>query len=127
LPQSRQPGTGTLWQRSGWHSRRLALRSDPGITPWAQFHPHCHESPRYIYVLQGPWWVSFSTIHDFRLTYPVPAGSFVEDLSHGIHWDENRVDAGYTTRLYITGVTPATNHNVDVYGNEVPPQGARRL
>ncbi|HEY4085424.1 MAG TPA: hypothetical protein VGM43_05770 [Bryobacteraceae bacterium] len=99
------------------------------IQPWPPGRsstPHYHESPRYIYVLQGPWWVSSSTIHDLRLTYPVPTGSFVEDLSHGIHWDGNRVDAGYTTRLYITGVTPATNHNVDVYGNEVMPQGVGR-
>lgn len=81
--------------------------------------PHYHANARYIYVLQGPWWVSSSTIHDLRLTYPVPTGSFVEDLPHGIHWDGNRLDAGYTTRLYITGVAPASNHDVDVYGNDV--------
>lgn len=88
--------------------------------------PHYHENARYIYVLQGPWWVSSSTIHDLRLTWPVPTGSFVEDLTHGIHWDGNRVDATDTTRLYITGVAPASNHNVDVYGNDVPPQAGGR-
>jgi hypothetical protein len=84
--------------------------------------PHYHMTPRYIYVLKGPWWVSSSTIHDLRLTYPVPTGAFVEDILHGIHWDGNRTDADYTTRLYITGVAPATNHGVDVYGNDLPPQ-----
>jgi hypothetical protein len=99
------------------------------IQTWApgrSSSPHYHANARYIYVLQGPWWVSSSTIHDLRLTYPVPTGSFVEDLTHGIHWDGNRLDAGYTTRLYITGVTPATNHSVDVYGNDVPPQAGGR-
>jgi hypothetical protein len=88
--------------------------------------PHYHPTPRYIYVLQGPWWVSSSTIHDLRLTYPVPTGSFVQDIPHGIHWDGNRVGADYTTRLYITGVAPATNHSVDVYGNDLPPRPGGR-
>jgi hypothetical protein len=87
--------------------------------------PHYHPTPRYIYVLKGPWWVSSSTIHDLRLTYPVPTGSFVVDIPHGVHWDGNRVDADYTTRLYITGVAPATNHGVDVYGKDLPPQAGR--
>jgi quercetin dioxygenase-like cupin family protein len=84
--------------------------------------PHYHTQPRYIYVLNGPWWVSSSTYHDTKLTYPVPTGSFVQDLPHGIHWDGNRVGADYTTRLYITGVSPATNHGVDEDGKDLPPQ-----
>lgn len=90
--------------------------------------PHYHPNPRYIYVLNGTWWVSSSTHHDTRLTYPVPAGSFVQDLPHGIHWDGNRLGANYTTRLYITGVAPATNHGVDEDGKDLPPQprGGRR-
>jgi len=94
--------------------------------PGRSSSPHYHANPRYIYVLKGPWWVSSSTIHDMRLTWPVPTGSFVEDLRHGIHWDGNRVDADYTTRLYITGIAPVTNHAVDVYGNDVPPQAGGR-
>ena len=61
--------------------------------------PHFHPHPRYIYVIKGPWWVSSSNYHDTRLTYPVPTGSFVEDLPQGIHWDGNRMGADYTTRL----------------------------
>jgi quercetin dioxygenase-like cupin family protein len=95
------------------------------IQTWApgrSSSPHYHPHARYIYVLQGTWWISSSTIHDLRLTYPVPAGSIVEDIPHGIHWDGNRVDADYTTRLYIMGVAPATSHGVDVYGNDLPPR-----
>jgi hypothetical protein len=87
--------------------------------------PHYHVAARYIYVLNGPWWVSSSTIHDTHLTYPVPTGAFVQDLPHGIHWDGNRVGANYTTRLYITGVSPATNHGVDEDGKDLPPQPRR--
>jgi hypothetical protein len=74
-------------------------------------------------VLTGTWWVSSSTYHDTRLTYPVPAGSFVQDLPHGIHWDGNRIGDPQTTRLYITGVAPATNQAVDEDGKEVMSTG----
>ena len=59
----------------------------------------------------------------------IVVGSFVQDLPHGIHWDGNRVGANYTTRLYITGIAPATNHGVDEDGKDLPPQprgGGRR-
>lgn len=85
--------------------------------------PHYHPHPRYIWVLTGTWWVSSSTYHDTRLTYPVPAGSFVQDLPHGIHWDGNRIGDPQTTRLYITGVAPATNQAVDEDGKEVMSTG----
>ena len=88
--------------------------------------PHYHPHPRYIYVLEGTWWVSSSTFHDTRLTFPVPAGSFVQDLPRGIHWDGNRIGEPITTRLYITGVAPATNQGVDEGGKDrarAPRQG----
>lgn len=81
--------------------------------------PHYHPYPRYIYVLTGTWWTSSSTYHDTRLTYPMPAGAFVQDLPKGIHWDGNRIGDPNTTRLYITGVAPATNQAVDEDGKEV--------
>jgi quercetin dioxygenase-like cupin family protein len=96
------------------------------IQTWApgrSSSPHYHPHPRYIYVLGGTWWVSSSTYHDTRLTYPVPAGSFVQDLPHGIHWDGNRLNDPQITRLYISGVAPATNQAVDEDGKEVMNNG----
>ena len=89
--------------------------------------PHYHPTPRYISVLQGDWWVSSSSLHDTRLTYPVPTGAFVQDLPHGIHWDGNRINAKTVTRLYITGIAPATNHPVDEDSKDlpIPPRGRR--
>jgi len=92
-------------------------------TPGRYSSPHYHPHPRYIYVLTGTWWVSSSTFHDTRLTYPVPAGSFVQDLPKGIHWDGNRLNDPQTTRLYISGVAPATNQAVDEDGKEVMNAG----
>ncbi|MBV9549089.1 MAG: hypothetical protein JO256_05380 [Alphaproteobacteria bacterium] len=92
-------------------------------TPGRYSSPHYHPHPRYIYVLTGTWWVSSSTYHDTRLTYPVPAGSFVQDLPHGIHWDGNRLNDPQTTRLYITGIAPAGNTSVDEDGKEVQNAG----
>ena len=83
--------------------------------------PHYHPHPRYIYVLTGTWWVSSSTLHDTKLTYPVPAGAFVQDLPKGIHWDGNRLGDPQTTRLYISGVAPARNQGVDEEGKETQP------
>ena len=85
--------------------------------------PHYHPNWRHIYVLTGTWWVSSSTHHDTRLTYPMPAGSFVQDLPRGIHWDGNRIGDPNITRLYITGVAPATNQGVDEDGNDRAPTG----
>jgi quercetin dioxygenase-like cupin family protein len=91
--------------------------------PGRSSSPHYHPHPRYIYVLTGTWWISSSTYHDTRLTYPVPAGSFVQDLPHGIHWDGNRLNDPQTTRLYISGVAPASNQAVDEDGKEVANAG----
>jgi quercetin dioxygenase-like cupin family protein len=91
--------------------------------PGRSSSPHYHPHPRYIFVLSGTWWVSSSTYHDTRLTYPVTAGSFVQDLPHGIHWDGNRLGTSQITRLYITGVAPATNQAVDEDGKEVMNAG----
>jgi quercetin dioxygenase-like cupin family protein len=85
--------------------------------------PHYHPHPRYISVLTGTWWVSSSTFHDTKLTYPMPAGAFVQDLPKGIHWDGNRIGDPNITRLYITGVAPATNQAVDESGKEVMNAG----
>ena len=99
------------------------------VQTWEPNHfssPHYHPHPRYIYVLQGPWWVSSASVQDPKLTYPVPTGSFVQDIPHGIHWDGNREGQKEITRLYITGVAPATNHGVDKNGNDLPPPTAEQ-
>jgi hypothetical protein len=100
------------------------------VQTWTANHfssPHYHPHPRNIYVLQGPWWVSSANVEDPKTTYPVPTGAFVQDLPHGIHWDGNREGQTAVTRLYITGVAPATNHGVDANGQDLPPPTAEQL
>jgi quercetin dioxygenase-like cupin family protein len=94
-------------------------------TPGRYSSPHYHPHPRYIYVLSGTWWATSSSLHDTRLTYPIPAGSFVQDLPKGIHWDGNRMGDPQTTRLYISGVAPASNVAVDEDGKERVAPGGR--
>jgi len=94
-------------------------------TPGRYSSPHYHPHPRYIYVLSGTWWATSSSLHDTRLTYPIPAGSFVQDLPKGIHWDGNRLGDPQTTRLYIGGVAPASNVAVDEDGKERVAPGGR--
>jgi quercetin dioxygenase-like cupin family protein len=55
--------------------------------PGANSKPHSHSRPRYIYVVAGTWWVNSSTTYDKSKMYPVPAGSFVQDIPDTIHWD----------------------------------------
>lgn len=61
----------------------LLIKWDPGFNS----KPHSHSKPRYIYVVTGTWWVNSSTTYDKSKMYPVPAGSFVEDIPDTIHWD----------------------------------------
>lgn len=77
--------------------RQAALFGDPskpGIygmliewEPGHYSHPHFHTTERYAYVISGTWWVSASTHWDPAKAYPVPAGSYVRDLTNMVHWD----------------------------------------
>jgi quercetin dioxygenase-like cupin family protein len=68
--------------------------SKPGIygilIKWEPGHyskPHFHSTDRYIYVVSGTWWVSSSSTYDPAKTYPVPAGTYVQDIAKTVHWD----------------------------------------
>jgi quercetin dioxygenase-like cupin family protein len=88
--------------------------------------PHFHTAPRWIYVVSGTWWVSSSSVYNEKLTYPVPAGSFVQDMVNTVHWDGSRAGDKEPAVLLITGIGPAANTAVDENGKAVPraPGGA---
>ena len=81
--------------------------------------PHFHTAPRWIYVVSGTWWVSSSNVYNEKLTYPVPAGSFVQDMIRTVHWDGDRSGDKEPTVLLIAGVGPSANTSVDENGNPV--------
>ena len=83
-------------------------------------HPHFHTAPRWIYVVSGTWWVSSSSVYNEKLTYPVPAGSFVQDMVNTIHWDGSRAGDKEPAVLLITGIGPSANTAVDENGKPVP-------
>jgi len=87
--------------------------------------PHFHTAPRWIYVISGTWWVSSSNVYNEKLTYPVPAGSFVQDMVNTVHWDGSRAGDKEPAVLLITGIGPAANTSVDVNGKALPPNPGR--
>jgi len=82
--------------------------------------PHFHVAPRWIYVVSGTWWVSSSNTYNEKLTYPVPAGSFVQDMVRTVHWDGSRAGDKEPAVLLIAGTGPAANTPVDENGKEIP-------
>ena len=85
--------------------------------------PHFHTAPRWIYVISGTWWVSSSNVYNEKLTYPVHAGAFVQDMVNTVHWDGSRSGDKEPAVLLITGIGPAANTAVDVNGKAVPNAG----
>jgi hypothetical protein len=83
-------------------------------------HPHFHTAPRWIYVVSGTWWVSSSTVYNEKLTYPVPAGSFVQDMVNTVHWDGSRAGDKEPAVLLIAGTGPSANTPVDENGKPIP-------
>ena len=85
--------------------------------------PHFHTAPRWIYVISGTWWVSSSNVYNEKLTYPVHAGAFVQDMVNTVHWDGSRSGDKEPAVLLITGIGPAANTAVDENGKAVPNAG----
>jgi quercetin dioxygenase-like cupin family protein len=56
------------------------------ILPGHFSKPHSFSQPRYITVLSGTWWVSSSQDQDPARTYPVPAGSLIQDMPGRVRW-----------------------------------------
>lgn len=80
--------------------------------------PHYHEKPRYVTVLSGTWWVSSSNHFDPNSTYPIPAGSLVQDIVNTVHWDGAKA-GGEPVVLEIVGEGPAPNISVDENGKPI--------
>ncbi|MEA2907057.1 MAG: hypothetical protein QOI12_4444 [Alphaproteobacteria bacterium] len=73
--------------------------------------PHSHTADRYIYVLEGTWWVATGNKFDpANLMVPVKAGTFATEFGNQVHWagakDEDAV-------ILIIGQGPTKNTPVD--------------
>ena len=80
--------------------------------------PHFHTQQRYITVLSGTWWVSSSNHYDPNNTYPIPAGTLVQDNANTVHWDGAKA-GGEPVVLEIVGEGPAPNVGVDENGKPI--------
>jgi quercetin dioxygenase-like cupin family protein len=74
-------------------------------TPGHYSQPHFHSTDRYAYVVSGTWWVSSSDTFDPSKAYPMPAGSFVENVAGTVHWDGARDEPAI---LEMVGMGPMT-------------------
>ena len=88
--------------------------------PGAGTRPHIHDQDRYVYVISGTWWVGTSTHYDPKLSYPMPAGSFLEDVANTVHWDGVRAGAPPAV-LELVGMGPVKTVLVDEDGKPMPP------
>jgi quercetin dioxygenase-like cupin family protein len=74
--------------------------------------PHFHPNDRYIYVLEGTWWVGTGNKFDpDNLTVPMKAGTYVTHFAKGVHWDGAKADEDAT--IILIGNGPATNTRVE--------------
>jgi quercetin dioxygenase-like cupin family protein len=74
--------------------------------------PHFHPNDRYIYVLEGTWWVGSGNKFDpENLTVPMKAGTYVTHFAKGVHWDGAKADEDAT--IILIGMGPATNTRVE--------------
>lgn len=102
------------WTDNG-QSATAILAGDPNkpgiyveLTRWHAGHmsrPHFHPNDRYIYVIQGPWWVGTGTKYDPNSTVAMPTGSYVTHFAKGIHYDGAKET---DCIIEIVGMGPAT-------------------
>ena len=77
------------------------------LQKWLPHHnsrPHFHNFDRYIYVIQGTWWVQTGPKYDMEHATPVPAGSYVTHYAKQIHYDGAKDEPCI---LEIVGMGPA--------------------
>src|SRR5580704_17599380 len=74
-------------------------------------HPHFHSADRYVYVLDGTWWVGTGDKLDpEHLAVPVKAGSFATERAKEVHWAGAR---GEDATILIFGQGPISNTEVE--------------
>jgi quercetin dioxygenase-like cupin family protein len=104
------------------NNQRALLAGDPAkpgmyvmMAKWPKgntfSHPHFHTNDRYVYVLDGTWWVGTGNKFDpANLMVPVKAGTFVTEFGKQVHWagakDEDAV-------ILIFGEGPTSNTAVE--------------
>jgi quercetin dioxygenase-like cupin family protein len=110
-----------VWKDNGGN-RTADLAGDPSkpgmyvqMLTWKKGNnfsrPHFHPNDRYIYVLEGTWWVGTGNKFDpANLTVPVKAGSYVTHFAKGVHWDGAKDE---DTTIVLIGEGPATNTRVE--------------
>ena len=134
-------GKDIPWKgKDGEHSAALFGNPEkPGIygvlIKWDPGHnskPHFHSTDRYIYVVSGSWWVSSSTHYDPSKMYPIPAGSYVQDIQNTIHWDGAKAETGPCILLLVgegpmhsTRYVPKNAAKDDVGQDFVPPPAGK--
>jgi quercetin dioxygenase-like cupin family protein len=77
--------------------------------------PHSHDQGRYITVLKGTWWVALgpdASTYKPETMRPVPAGSFIYEPPHGIHYDQAR-DESVTVQITGIGPVKTTRYETD--------------
>jgi quercetin dioxygenase-like cupin family protein len=120
------------WQGTVGRNQTINLFGDPTKPgpyiqlmkwwPGAYSGPHMHPNTRNEYVVSGTWWVSTSPVQDKTQTYPLPAGTLVEQPGYTIHWDGARNEPAV---IMIWGNGPSPNIAVDEQGKVRvnPPAG----
>jgi hypothetical protein len=111
-----------------WQAPLFGDPAKPGpygiLIKWETGHhsfPHTHSTDRFAYVIKGNWWVSSSKVFDSKTQYPVPAGSFVEDIADTIHWD-GAIGKPVTLIMFGNGpvVTTRLPHDPDPAADKIP-------
>jgi hypothetical protein len=125
------PPDKLVWTGNPKGEQQIKLFGDPSkpgmygvLIKWAPgtgSRPHFHDQDRFIYVVSGTWWVSSSTHYDPKLTHPMPAGSYVEDIANTVHWDGARA-GGPPAILELVGMGPVKTIQVDENGKPLPPR-----
>src|ERR1043166_6968487 len=109
------------WKKERANQRAL-LAGDPSkpgmyvmLAKWPKgntfSHPHFHTNDRYVYVLEGTWWVATGNKFDpANLMVPVKAGTFVTEFGKEVHWAGAKDE---DATIMIFGEGPTKNTPVD--------------
>ena len=134
VPKEQATGTAAIRRRRRSCSRtrfrgkapradqRALLAGDPSkpgiyvmMSQWPKgntfSHPHFHTNDRYVYVLDGTWWVATGNKFDpANLMIPVKAGTFATEFGKQVHWAGAKDE---DATILIFGEGPTTNTAVE--------------